>query len=1367
MDPLIELLGESPAIESARETIRRLLARQHGIRRPPAVLLEGETGTGKGLVAKLIHQVGPRSAKAFVSVNCAAIPDTLLESELFGHERGAFTDARRARAGLFQTAHQGTLFLDEVGLLPEALQAKLLTVIEERAVRRLGGTHPEPADAWIISATNSDLLTAIRERRFREDLYHRLAVVTLRLPPLRERGRDVILLAQHLLGRVCADYGLPPKGLSREAEDLLLAHSWPGNVRELNNVLERVALLTDGPVVTADVLELPGPTREEPAPPSVGPARAPTSADDALREHLERTLVQTGWNISRTAEQLRITRNTVRAWIEKLGLTPAPRPAGRRYRAVAPAPPEASEPRPAAPALALPATPPQGPNAIRWESRRVTLLRAALVAADGESPDKGRALDVLLDKLQSFGARIDELSPTTVGALFGLEPVEDAQRRAAHAAMAIQNAAARGRGPDGEPFGVKIGIHVGEVLVGYFSGDLQIDAPAKRAEWQTLDPLVERASAHRIVVSEAAKDFLARRFDLDRDESGPSPVYYLRGRERRGLAPEKDMVGFVGRRQELALLNSRLHSARAGRGQVVGIVGEAGIGKSRLLYEFRQALRGESVTYLEGHCLSYGTTIPHFPVQQILRGACLIREADGPVEVTAKLRKSLQRLEIDPESALPYLLRFLDVREGTDTLEASTPDAIQARTTQILRQMCISASRRRPLIIALEDAHWLDAASEALAALVGSLEGMPVLLIVTYRPGYWPLWLERSHITQIALQPLSPEHSLTLLGGFLPDGGLSDPVRQLIVSRAEGNPFFLEELARTVREQSGPADAITVPDTVEEVLRARINRLSAHERRLLQSAAVIGKTVMVDVLSVLADLRESELRAVLDRLRAADFLYELDLEGQYSFKHALTHEVAYGSIAAPERRDLHARIVVAIESIHAERLTEHVERLALHSTKGEQWDKAVAYLHLAGIKAAERFSHRQAAVSFEQALEILRRLPRRRETVQRAIDLRLDLRNSLQALGELERILEYLREAETLAASLDDSRRLGQIFALMTQTYRMTGQPDQAIESGEKALDIARWQPNSLLWLVANLYLGAAHSTVGNYRKAAEILTRTIRSLPDQPMHQNWSMNGLPPVFTRSYLVYCLAEMGEFEEARIHAEEAGRSAKAAGQSYSVVFACGAAGTRLLVKGEIEQATAVLEEGLTLARTLNLAIALPLLATSLGQAYTLQGHSAEAILLLEEAIEHARSMKRAGGHALLLVRLGDAYRLAGRPTDAGVIGRHALELARTHKERGHEAYALRSLADLAAQGHAGGDQEAESLYRQALVLAEELGMRPLGAHCRWHLARVLVRSGRTDEAAAALSAAVAAFRALDMPYWVGRAEADLRGLPTPA
>ena len=256
MEGRLELLGESAAMETVRETIRRLVARQQVGRRLPSILIQGETGTGKGLVAHLIHRQGPRARGAFVDVNCAAIPETLLEAELFGFERGAFTDARRAKPGLFQTAHQGTLFLDEVALLPEALQAKLLTVIEERAVRRLGSTHSEPADTWIVSATNADLPSAIKEHRFREDLYHRLAVLTIKLPPLREREGDVLLLAERFLANVCAEYGLPAKILSPDARERLTAYSWPGNVRELGNVIERAALLADASAVTARHLEL-------------------------------------------------------------------------------------------------------------------------------------------------------------------------------------------------------------------------------------------------------------------------------------------------------------------------------------------------------------------------------------------------------------------------------------------------------------------------------------------------------------------------------------------------------------------------------------------------------------------------------------------------------------------------------------------------------------------------------------------------------------------------------------------------------------------------------------------------------------------------------------------------------------------------------------------------------------------------------------------------------------------------------------------------------------------------------------------------------------------------------------------------------
>src|SRR6266478_3723651 len=230
MDPLAELVGESPAIEAVWDQIRRLVSRRDTGRRFPSILIGGETGTGKGLVARTIHRAGPRSGGPFVDVNCAAIPETLIEAELFGFERGAFTDARRSKPGLFQAAHRGTIFLDEIGLLPGALQAKLLKVLEEQAVRRLGATTAEPVDTWIVSATNTDLQAAVRQHAFREDLYHRLAVLTLWLPPLRERGRDILILAERFLARVSADYGLPAKRFASDAQARLLAYPWPGNV---------------------------------------------------------------------------------------------------------------------------------------------------------------------------------------------------------------------------------------------------------------------------------------------------------------------------------------------------------------------------------------------------------------------------------------------------------------------------------------------------------------------------------------------------------------------------------------------------------------------------------------------------------------------------------------------------------------------------------------------------------------------------------------------------------------------------------------------------------------------------------------------------------------------------------------------------------------------------------------------------------------------------------------------------------------------------------------------------------------------------------------------------------------------------------
>src|SRR6266404_5229962 len=509
MASLDELIGDSPGLVAVRTQVEQLLRRHSETRRLPPILILGETGTGKGLLARAVHEAGPRRAAAFVAVNCAAIPETLLEAELFGFERGAFTDAREAKAGLFQTADRGTLFLDEIGLLPENLQAKLLTALEDRAVRRLGSTRAEPVDVWIISATSEDLRAGARRRGFREELYHRLAVVTLRLPPLRARGQDILTLAEHFLKRTCIEYGLAPKTLTSDARAALIAYRWPGNVREVANVMERVALLVDGPLVTADRLELATPRSQRASLPEnhettlcgapVGISLGQT-VEEVERQRILEALHETRWNISRAASRLGVTRNILRYRVQKYGLRLPPTTAGL------------TEPTDVARRAVQPTTG-RGPVNVQWERRHVALLRADLVTtAVTAVPAAGAALDTLVEKIESFGGQVEEVSPAGLMAIFGLEPVEDAPRRAAHAALAIQKVAGHARGRSAEFPEVRVGLHVGEVLVARVGSAARVDHAAKREAWQQLEAFMESAEAGTVLVSKATRPFLERRF---------------------------------------------------------------------------------------------------------------------------------------------------------------------------------------------------------------------------------------------------------------------------------------------------------------------------------------------------------------------------------------------------------------------------------------------------------------------------------------------------------------------------------------------------------------------------------------------------------------------------------------------------------------------------------------------------------------------------------------------------------------------------------------------------------------------------------------------------------------------------------------
>ncbi|HEX9190147.1 MAG TPA: sigma 54-interacting transcriptional regulator, partial [Vicinamibacteria bacterium] len=653
----------------------------------PHLLIVGETGTGKGLLARALHDASPRQSGPFVDINCAAIPENLIEAELFGVERGAYTGADRSRRGLFQAAHKGTLFLDEIALAPASVQGKLLRALEERTVRPLGSTRAEAVDTWILAATNEDLREAIAAGRFRRDLYHRLAVLTLRLPPLRERGADMIRLAEHFLARACTDYGLPPKRLAEDARAAIVAHDWPGNVRELANVIERVALLSQASVGTGTMLQLPAGQpggrshAGEAAQPR--PRVALAGADEAAR--LREALEATGWNLSQAAERLSVPRNTLRYRMERHGLRE---------------PPPSRRPR-EAPGAAV--------------RRRLALLRVGLSAPSAPLPaaDAGRLLDAVAEKVQTFGGRIEQVAGAALAAVFGLEPIEDAPRRAALAAMAARKAVERSKHPGGSVL-VAAAIDVRECGVTTPARGVALDEASRQTVWSTLETLATGGRPDDVLVSEAGAAALRRRFDLVPTGARNEPagrVYRLTGRERTGFGPADRMTEFVGRDQELAVLQSRLASAVSGRGQVVAILGEAGIGKSRLLFELRQHLVAEQVAYLEGRCMSYGREMPYLPMLDIVRQCLGIAEGDTLPAATEKLQAVLGALHL-PDAHTPYLLSLLGVADAGEQLRDVNPSLSKTRTFEAIRALVSASARRRPLVLAIEDLHWIDKTSD-------------------------------------------------------------------------------------------------------------------------------------------------------------------------------------------------------------------------------------------------------------------------------------------------------------------------------------------------------------------------------------------------------------------------------------------------------------------------------------------------------------------------------------------------------------------------------------------------------------------------------------------------------------------------------
>ena len=1377
---LVGLIGDSPGLATVRTQVEQLLRRQSKARRLPPVLILGETGTGKGLLAKAIHEAGPRAAGPFIGVNCAAIPETLLEAELFGFERGAFTDAHQAKAGLFQTAHRGTLFLDEIGLLPESLQAKLLTVLEDRAVRRLGSTRTEAVDVWIITASSEDLKAGAGRRRFREDLFHRLAVVTLGLPPLRERGQDILTLAEHFLAQACADYELAPKTLTEDARETLLAYRWPGNVRELANLMERVALLIDAPLVTGDTLDLAVPSRRSAAPPErhdTTPSRAGDGASlEQTVEQVERARIlevlhQTRWNISHAAEQLGVTRNTLRYRLQKYGLRP---PAGT-----------AEPTTPAGPmnSTVEPATAPRPPT-LQWQRRHVALLRADLVMSSSvrTMSDAATVLETLVEKVQSFGGQVEEVSPRGLVAVFGLEPIEDAPRRAGHAALAIQKIAAHADPSSAELQGVRVGLHAGEFLVARVASAIRIDHEAKREAWTQLEAFMEGADPGTVLVSEATRPFLERRFvvvAVAASGGKAEPVYRLAGLERAGMGLGERLTPFVARGNELAQIAQALEQARTGNGQVLGVVGEAGVGKSRLLWEFINSRRVQDSLILVSSATSYGKGTPYLLVIDLLKAYFHIEPRDDADKVRERITEKVLSLERALAPVLPALLALLDVPAADAQWGALDPRQKRQRTLEAVKLLVLEESRRQPVLLVFEDIHWIDSETQAvLDTLVESLPSHRVLLLVSYRPECQHAWGNKSYYGQLRLDPLSPDHAHALLDSLVGRDGATAALKAGLIERTGGNPFFLEECVRTLVETgvlvgdrgtyrlARPSGEIQVPATVQAVLAARIDRLSQEDKTLLQTAAVIGKDVSFALLAVVADLPEEVLRARLIGLQRSEFLYETRLipDLEYAFKHALTHEVTYGGLLQERRRELHARIVDAIETLHRDRLGGEIERLAHHAVRGELREKAVDYLRQAGGKAAARSALPNARAWFEQALGILESLPESPSTLEQAFETRLELRPVLTLLGELRRQKDLLREAEILAEQLNDDRRRGRVCAFLTSAHSLLGELDEGLGAGTRALEIAGRLGDLRLRIATTSHLEQAHYYRGEYERVVELASDNLAALPAAWVYEYFGSAAPASVFDRSWLVMSLAQVGRFAEATEHEAEAIRLAEPTQHAFTVGVAYRAAGILHLFKGDWAKARSLIEPWIAVLRKGNVVLGLPTAVASSAWALAQLDEANEALDRLREG---EQLVERLAARGIVHFRswdsqqLGRACLLLGRLDEAQRLGDRALESS--PRQPGFAAHALRLLGDIATHPDRFDADSGQAHYRQALALAEPRGMRPLVAHCHLGLGKLYERTGKREQAHEHLTAATTMYHEMDMQFWQGKAEDELRKL----
>ncbi len=916
-------------------------------------------------------------------------------------------------------------------------------------------------------------------------------------------------------------------------------------------------------------------------------------------------------------------------------------------------------------------------SSIEGERKLVTVLfcdlanSTALAERLGPEPMNSLLIEFFglsLSRVHRYEGTINQFLGDGFMALFGA-PIahEDHARRAVLAAVEIQRGlhemAAAMAQLSGDRIAVRMGLNTGLVIVGAIGDDLRMDYTAVGDTTNVAARLQQAGTPGQILISEATHRLVA-----DYCTTRPLEEFALKGkskairawevnsvnesRTRIEVETERGLTPFVGRERELALLSRCFDQARKGQGQLVFLTGEAGLGKSRLVLEFRRRL-GRDATWLEGHAMSFGRSMAFHPLIDLLRRNFRIEEKESEIIILEKIARGVLRLGAELQPILPYVRYLLLVDPGDPAVKAMDPQMRRGEIFDGLRRLLLRAAEMRPQILVFEDLHWMDPATVAfLTFLADSIPASRVLCLFTCRPGYVQSFGDQTYHTRIALPTISAEDTVQMAHAMLATERLPDELKSLIVRKADGNPFFVEEVVKSLKEVGAirsvgercelakPLGEIVVPDTIQDVLMARIDRLEAAPKRTLQLASVIGREFTRRLVDRLADIQE-QTEVYLQELKTVELIYEKTLfpELAYMFKHALTQDVAYHSLLEQRRKELHRLIGLAIEELYADQLAEHYEVLGYHFAKGEEWAKALDYLRKAAAKATQAFATREAVALYDQALEASNRLGGA-ENIQNLIAIHQAKANLYTILSDFERSQAEGECVVALARKLGDRVSEGTALVGMGWASMLAHDPDRALTEGQQAIAVGKATESKPVLAGGHVVIGTVHGTLGRLGPAMEAVEHALAISQVAPDAVRW--RSLSLVLAGAIKNW----QGEYSAATRLQSEGLRLARKHTLLVPLMRGLFIHGYTLTAKGNYEGAFAALEEGITLTEKADDDSTNMRLLNTLGWLYLELGGLTPAFDLNQRSAEIAR---RRGDHEVLSnaeLNLGDAFLVQG-------------------------------------------------------------------------------------------------------------------------